>query len=60
MPVDHSELLARGVEIETRDGRADLQQIDREGIIHEDLDHLTALEADEEASRPDGPPVTLM
>ena len=49
MLVDHSELLSGSGEIETANGRTDLQQIDGEGIVHEDFHHLAALEADQKA-----------
>ena len=45
MLVDYSQLLSGGGEVETTYGRTDLQQIDGEGIVHEDFHHLSAFQA---------------
>ena len=47
--VDNGELLPAGRQVQTPDRRIDLEQVDREGVVNEDLDDLAILEAEEEA-----------
>ena len=49
MFVDNGELLPAGRQVQTPDRRVDLEQVDREGVVDEDLDDLAILEAEEEA-----------